>query len=373
VRLWCREHPLAGAARRRGGGARLNKVIAAIKRCGFFPADYVYANPDLAQLPDADAAMMHFVAVGVDEERQFPINLDLDGFDELGALELAPDFKAAIAAILVNNYLAPSSSFWGLCAGNQRAFLATLIPTLRRWASPYLIIGDSHSGLYRHLIVGGRQPLLPVHVLMSACSAVGLSNPDSRSGAARRMVPLAEALPRDARLIFKFGQVDVEFVFAFRRIETGHHRFDPEAFDQFCRRSVFSYVNFLNDHFKHHNVAVTSIFPPTLSDEAWREGYVNAHIAAAEGDHPLEAIRAGVKQLEIPTVVERTRHHARYNEILRHRVAASGFAFIDDFSPFLGADGVVDPRFIPTTRGRDHHLERAPAAPIIKDIIARTA
>jgi hypothetical protein len=73
-------------------------------------------------------------------------------------------------------------------------------------------------------------------------------------------------------------------VFVFKRIETGHHWFEPEAFDQFCRRSVFSYVGFLNDHFKHHNVAVASIFPPTLSDEAWREGYVNAHIAATEGE-----------------------------------------------------------------------------------------
>jgi hypothetical protein len=28
-------------------GARLNEVIAAIERCGFFPAEYVYANPYL--------------------------------------------------------------------------------------------------------------------------------------------------------------------------------------------------------------------------------------------------------------------------------------------------------------------------------------
>jgi hypothetical protein len=46
--------------------------------------------------------MMHFVAVAIDEERRFPIDLDLDGFDELGALDLAPDFKAAIAAVLLN-------------------------------------------------------------------------------------------------------------------------------------------------------------------------------------------------------------------------------------------------------------------------------
>lgn len=50
-------------------GARLNKVIAAIKRCRFFHADYVCANPDLVQIPDADAAMMHFEAPS-DKERQ---------------------------------------------------------------------------------------------------------------------------------------------------------------------------------------------------------------------------------------------------------------------------------------------------------------
>jgi hypothetical protein len=373
MRWWRREHSLVGAARHGTPGEPLHKIIGAIKRCGFSPEEYVGANPDLRQLPDTDAVMVHLIATGIDEGRQFPVTLDLDGLEELGELRLAPEFKAAAAALLVNNGLAPASPFWSRTAGEQRSFWTALIPALRKMATPYLIVGDSHSGLYRHMIAdAGRLPLVPVHVLLSACSALGLGNPDSRSGATRRLAPLAEAIPPDARAIFKFGQVDVEFVFAFRRIEAGQAQFDPDEFDRFCRRSVRSYVGFLEEHFRHADIAVVSTFPPTLSDDAWREGYMNAQIAVTEGDLPLEALRAGIKQLQVPGLIERTRHHAHYNEILRHHALCAGFAFIDDFSPFVGAGGIVDPEFIPTTGGRDHHLERSPTAPIIKAIIART-
>jgi hypothetical protein len=362
---------MAGTARRRAPGAPLDKIITALERCGFSPQAYVRANRDLLlRLPDADTATIHLIAYGITEGRRFPIDLDPEGFDALGALGLAPAFKAATAAALVNNALAPASAFWSRSAGEQRALWKRLIPMLQGMATPYLIVGDSHSSLYRHLITEGTRPLLPVHVLLSACSALGLGNPQSRSGGAHRLAPLAQAIPPDVPTVFKFGQVDVEFVFAFKRIEAGERQFDPQQFDQFCGRSVESYIGFLDDHFGHAAVTVASIFPPTLSDAAWREGYVNAHVAATEGDRPLEEIRAGVRQLAVPDLRERTRHHAHYNGILRDRVARSGFAFLDDFSPFVGAAGVVDPRFIPTTGGRDHHLERQPTTPIIRDIIA---
>jgi hypothetical protein len=342
-----------------------------LERCGVSPTAYVESNPDLAQLPDGHAAMAHLIAGGLTEERRFPINLDLDGLGELAGLSLALEFRAAAAATLINNCIAPASAFWDRAAGEQRAFWARLVTILRGIATPYFVVGDSHSGLYRQAIAGtgGDRPLLPVHVLFSACSAQGLGNPASKSGAARRLAPLAEALTPDTPAIFKFGQVDVEFVFAFKRIEAEQVQFDLEEFDRFCRRSVLSYVGFLHDRLRGRDVTVASIFPPTLSDEAWREGYVNAHIAAQEGDRPIEAIVAGLKQLEVPGLAERSRHHAHYNEILRHQAQRSGFAFIDDFSPFVGVDGVIDPVFTPTTRGRDHHLERSPATPIIRRLI----
>jgi hypothetical protein len=363
-----REHAFAGCARRRARGVPVHTTAAALECCGFSVEAYVSANPDLRQLPDADAAMMHFIAIGIDEGRQFPIRLDLDGLSALGELDLAPEFTAAARAILVNNMIAPGASFWKRTAPEQRAFWARLIPILQGMASPYFIIGDSHSGLYRY-VISSSMPLLPVHVLTSACSAIGLGNPDSRSGAARRLEPLSDVIDV-VPVIFKFGQVDVEFVHAFRRIEAGHAVFDPNDFGEFCRRSVRSYVDFLQNFGRRRSHFVASIFPPTLSDEAWRQGYVNAHVAMIEGDRPLEELRAGVRQLQVPSLPDRTRHHAQYNEILREQVDRAGLDFIDDFSPFIGPGGVVDPKFIPLSAGRDHHLERPPTAPIIKRIIA---
>jgi hypothetical protein len=370
VRWWRRERAFEEAARRRAQGAPLHRLLASLERCGFNAGNYVRANPDLQQLGDLNTATMHLIAGGLAEGRQFPIDLDLDGLNELVELNLPPDFKVVAAATLVNNGIAPAARVWIRGANEQRSFWARLMPILKRMASPYLIIGDSHSGLYRHVISSPR-PLVPVHLLISACSAVGLGNRDSRSGAARRLAPLAEAIG-SVPAIFKFGQVDVEFVHAFKRIDAGQARFDPEEFDGFCRRSVGSYVGFLDDHFSHAAVTLASIFPPTLSDEAWRQGYVNAHIADTESDRPLEELRASMKQLQVPTLFERTRHHAYYNEILRDHAGRSGFAFVDDFSPFIGADGVVDSRFLPTTGGRDHHLEKSPTATILRNIISRT-
>jgi hypothetical protein len=183
------------------------------------------------------------------------------------------------------------------------------------------------------------------------------------------LVPLVEALPPEVATIFKFGQVDVEFVFNFKRIESRVAPFDADRFEEFCRRSAQSYVGFLGDHFHRRDVAVASIFPPALSDETWRAGYTNAHIAALEGDRSAEEIAAGVRLLEIPTLPERTRHHALYNAVLRELALRARLDFIDDFSPFIGADGLVDRAFTPETKGTNHHLERAPTAAIMRRII----
>jgi hypothetical protein len=50
--------------------------------------------------------------------------------------------------------------------------------------------------------------------------------------------------------------------------------------------------------------------------------------------------------------------HAHYNAGLRAACRRHGFRFIDGFTPFLGPDGLLDPRYIiPERGGAEHHLD----------------
>jgi hypothetical protein len=152
---------------------------------------------------------------------------------------------------------------------------------------PYVLIGDSHSSLYRRSGVASDQWLAPMHALCIGGSALGLKNPASTSGYGslikrfiaqiEAVAPIGSGLP----IVFQFGQVDTEFVFNFRRIRGGQRAFDMPAFASFCQESVQAYLSFLTDVFRQDqrgNVSILSILPPSLSDQALIDGYVNGRI-----------------------------------------------------------------------------------------------
>lgn len=221
-------------------------------------------------------------------------------------------------------------------------------------AAPLAVIGDSHSThLVRRIVRGGRW-MLPLHLLCTGASARGLSNPAAAAGAGGRARTFLDRLP-PMPVVFMFGQVDVEFVHAFKRLESGHARFDEAEFDAFAGETVTRYVGFLTDAtpetLKPH-ATVATIFPPALSDSAWRQGYVNAHIAHLHGPADL----AGLGALEIPSLATRTRLHARFNALLDAAARSAGFGVLDVFTPLLGPDGVVQRSLLGRARGTNHHL-----------------
>jgi hypothetical protein len=103
---------------------------------------------------------------------------------------------------------------------------------------------------------------------------------------------------------------------------------------------------------------VVSVFPPAVSDAAWRQGYVNDDIAQREEIMPVAELAAGIRALEIADLRQRTGIHAYYNAGLRAACRRHGFRFVDSFTPFIGADGLVDPRYVvPEANGAEHHLD----------------
>lgn len=259
----------------------------------------------------------------------------------------------------------PLETVWGELA--QAASRSDADDRLARLAQsgarPYAVIGDSHGRLLvrRARDRDGRW-LAPLWWLETGASARGLGRVGARSGAGERVgVAIRRALAvSEAPILLKFGQVDVEFVQVFKRLEQGQTAFDPSAFKTFADETVARYVDFLTDVVASDDrsrVRLCSLFPPALSDAAWRRGYFNAHIADLHGPADGGDLAERLSGFEIPDLRSRTALHADVNATLAAAGRAEGFAILDDFTPLLAAGGVADPRYLGASAGSDHHLD----------------
>jgi hypothetical protein len=83
---------------------------------------------------------------------------------------------------------------------------------------------------------------------------------------------------------------------------------------------------------------------------------MNSHVVALEGAGEYERIVQRLKVMEMPDWRTRTLFHSTFNRELSLACAARGVLFLDDFTPFLGADGLVGNQFIAAHGGMDHHI-----------------
>jgi hypothetical protein len=240
-------------------------------------------------------------------------------------------------------------------------------------ALPYAVVGDSHSAQLVRRAWRDDRWLLPLHQLCTGASARGLANPEAAAGAGAKVRAFLDALAgAPMPVVLKFGQVDIEFVFTFKRLETDATAFDERAFDAFAEETVDRYVAFLQEAVPKPLRArtwVAGVFPPALSDRAWREGYVNAHIADLHGPADTKALRAGLARLELPPLAERTRLHKAFNTRLFGAADAAGFKVMFGFKALLDEGGAVRPRYLGRARGGNHHLGYAATrAPVLEQL-----
>jgi hypothetical protein len=331
---------------------------ALLAEAGFDADTYRQASADLAVLDSDDAATVHFLAHGVFERRCFPIDLNVRAIRELGRMRVRrPGYPAEIRSALCHAYAQ------GLPRDDPATFAdgAGRIATLRDMGCrPFLLVGDSHSDIFRRSSVGTGTWLTPLHLSCSAGSARSLGNPASRSGYGRRIAAHAQALSTagiSLPILIQFGQVDVEFVSIFHRVRDGLPRLDMAYYERFCEEVVEAYIAFLLRTFdRRDDVLVLSIFPPALSDEQWHEGYINAHVMGLEGDRDAGEMRRAISRLEIPTLRQRTEIHACFNARLERSCRQSGLRYVNVFDGLLDGD-LLDRRYGPATRVADHHLD----------------
>jgi hypothetical protein len=356
------------------------QLAAHVRSCGFSEAEYLRRHDDLqAAGLDETASLFQFLTRGFKEARSVPAGAFMQGIERLLALPMDnQDYLLNLtgAAIVAQLEADPAADVWK----NHREVIGTLAGAGR--FHPFFVIGDSHSRLYGHEVVVGDIVMIPLNLLCTGGSAIGLGRSDSKSNYGERLLNWARQArlddDEDSPAIFvKFGQVDVEFVWTFRRIRQGTTVFSMDDFDGFATESVASYGKFLDDLMRlvpARRLRICSIFPPTLSEAAWSEGYVNAHIGFLEGDRDVAALSEAVRGLEIPSQPIRTELHRNYNSRLQAMCRERGLAFVDDFNPLLDGGVTIAPRFVEGHAGDTHHIHRGGRADaVLASLIVRFA
>lgn len=332
-----------------------------MRACGFDVDAYLADHADLRTAGlDRAGALRHFLVHGYAEQRVVRAAASETALAALLATPgVDPNYVQALSrSLLLGAMGPPDGTGWP-------SFVPGLVRLAQRaGAVPYVIAGDSHSYAYACRLRLASGAAAPIHLLCAAGSAMGLSNPASKSQYGVRLIDwlrpaAAEMLELGVPVFFKFGQVDAEFVFTFQRLRQEEARFSLAAYEAFVARSVGAYLAFIDQVCSRLDPAllrICAIFPPVLSNAAWARGYVNAHVASLEADHDPEALAAAVRKLEIPDQRTRTDLHALYNAELQAGCARRGLLFVNDFARLIGPEGVVDPAYMDGHTGEDHHL-----------------
>ena len=261
--------------------------VDALLKTGFSPEAYRDAYGDLRERGmDATSALRHYIRFGLHEHQPVPIGLNWPALADLARLPRwgDADFRARLLTSLLGHSLKDVSHPFDPVITE----LWPIVSNLAR-ARPYFIAGDSHSG---HFAMTGWRTgdwLLAMHLICHGGSARGLGNPASRSGYGehlRRVVRSIGGLPGADRAPFllQFGQVDIEFVYHFHRVRDGRRSLDLGEYRAFCAVTIERYLAFVTSLFAptdRSTVFLISIFPPALSDDAWRRGHLNDESRAA--------------------------------------------------------------------------------------------
>jgi hypothetical protein len=351
--------------------------VEALLKTGFSPEAYRDAHHDLREFGvTATQALRHYLHHGIFESRQVDLQLNREALLELAALPLGNrPFKAQLLAELSVSMLGTCSVPFGPVIAERWATINSLKP---HGAHLYFIAGDSHSSQYAIAGRRGDEWLMPLHLLCHGGSARGLGNSNSVTGfgdALRQAVQAIRSLPGAdvAPFLIQFGQVDIEFVHHFHRVRDEQRMLDLDAYRWFCVETVKRYVDYLVSLFEpswRSRVYVLSVFPPVLSDDAWRRGVLNDVIIRDEMGMTQEDMAAGIRTLEVANLQQRTAIHEHFNKLLGSACASHGFCFIDGFTPFLGADGLADQQYAqPEAFGFDHHLDARRTRPIVEEIV----
>lgn len=300
-----------------------------------------------------DEALEHFVNFGYREGRGAPLRLPMAAILALRQTHWHEAWQAEIGR------RATWAALWTVNPNGNDFLKLTDLLSAGPDHLPAIMIGDSHSAFLNQAPAMLAAGIFPVLILCSGGSARGLQNTQSQSQYGAHILDLLARLTlvRARRpVVFKFGQVDMEFLFDLKRIKAGITAYESATMRKFIDDSIQRYAAFLAQcHAAYHGpMIVMGNFPPTLGDATLRAGYVNAHIAFLNEEDDIEQLRTALIALDHPPLGERTAMTRYWNHRLAEACDKLGLFYLEEFEGLLGKEGVVHPDL---ANPHDHHLQ----------------
>jgi len=207
----------------------------------------------------------------------------------------------------------------------------------------YIVFSDSHGRLFREALNETQTHVFP------ACSAKGLGNKNSKLGVNKKILELINKKYNINPLIYMFGKVDLDFVSNYKyNINKSFDR------DEFIKKSVDSYISFLQTTSKERDIYVCEPYLCHLNDTELLEVLQGeGHFMNIQRNENLQK----VTRSNVIPYVERIEMYSSYNNYLKDQSTQSGFTFLEINEQFKCADGSfkIPERFLPEKRV-DHHL-----------------
>lgn len=343
-----------------------------LRSCGFEPG----AGPASSSSPEgtggaADAILRDFLSP-LGEDRQIPPCRPLpDGL--IGIRSLGRDDRDIGRQLFESAYFSqlrhPVSAdrIW-------RGLRGEFIACLREMnALPYYIIGDSHTGHYTRRARIGTEWLAPLPMLCGGAAASDLSDLFDEDGYGHRILRWAHSAADrggdgDVPIFLKFGGIDSEVRWLYRRIKRAAHQFSFNEYADFAKGAVARYGRFLDALARIVDPArlrVCSVFPPALADDRKIESY---SLLLGSDPHRDEVLN----RLEIPDIRVRTQLRALYNLELEAFCVRHKLIFVDDFKPLVDPrTGSLSRRYFNGHDGGNWHVNYDTTARPILRIIAK--
>ncbi len=346
------------------------ELVGRLHACGFSEAAYLAEQDDLRRAGlEPAAALSHFLRRGADEGRFVPCGPFPDGLRALADLRLPNrDYARKLFRAICVGQLRHDDTPGRLWRGVG----APVIGMIREQGGlPYFAIGDSHALHYFRTAWIGDKWLAPMVMPCHGAIAASLADLGGKARFGLNILRWAEAEAKhlDVPILLKFGGIDAEFGWIRHMLRNGMKRSCWLAFETYCQDALTQYGRFLAmlaDIAGAEHLWICSAFPSALRDDAWIAGFVDAHSDTPERNRTLAEKLAG---LEIPSLAERTAMRKHYNAGLQALCGALGPRFIDDFSPFMGSDGLVGARFLGAHGGSDRHLDISASEGVLVTII----
>ncbi len=353
-------------------------LASLLHELGFSESRYLAANRDLADRNfDSEEIFIHFLSECVAKRKYFKTFLGkeaniLEKLQVISRISFADiSYSALLQAglgrsVINEKYRDGQAELVANCDRLRDSDIATMLKTFGIGGRPFFGLGDSHSRLYQRMrILADGRWLVPLNMTCSAGSARGLANPEAQLKYGLRIskfFPRIEQFIRSGTpCIFKFGQVDLEYVYPYIRSLTNDTKFDSSRFKEFCLQTIYVYVDFLENLIPidmRDKVYVCSVCPPALSDEHWVEGYIRGQALGTMSESQQSDLLEMISKIEIPNIQERTILHEEFNRALQLASEDAGFRFLHDFYHFLRPDGKqIDNKFQIKGGGKDVHVD----------------